>query len=336
MDLPPKDPKEINNRIEIVDFFIKESATLKDVINLLKEIGDLDRMAGKISTLKISPRELNKFKDSLASSLKNLLSKSKSNKIILELYNNYYDCSQLIEKLMINLNEDAPVLLSKGNVIKSGVDNELDSYRDLATSSERILDEIKEREISRTGISSLKISYNNVFGYYLEVRNTHKDKVPADWIRKQTLVNAERYITEELKELEAKIINAKEKISILESDIYYKLINSISSSLNHIQANSNIVSIIDCLSCFAIISTNNNYHKPIVNDDYILDVQKGRHPVIETTFESINLYIPNNVLLNNINQQVLMITGPNMSKVRYFKTNSINYTYGTNRLLCSC
>ncbi len=312
---PLKDPKEINNRIEIVDFFIKESAILKDVINLLKGIGDLDRMVGKISTLKISPRELNKFKDSLisTSSLNNLLSKSKSSKIILELFNDYYDCSQLIEKLMVNLNEDAPVLLSKGNVIKSGVNNELDSYRDLATSSERILDEIKEREISRTGISSLKISYNNVFGYYLEVRNTHKDKVPVDWIRKQTLVNAERYITEELKDLEAKIINAKEKISILESDIYYKLINSILSSLNHIQANSNIVSIIDCLSCFAIISTNNNYHKPIVNDDYILDIQKGRHPVIETTFESINQYIPNNLLLSNKNQQVLMITGPNMS-----------------------
>ena len=312
---PLKDPKEINNRIEIVDFFIKESATLKDVINLLKGIGDLDRMVGKISTLKISPRELNKFKDSLVStsSLNNLLSKSKSSKIILELFNNYYDCSQLIEKLMINLNEDAPVLLSKGNVIKSGINNELDSYRELATSSERILDEIKEREISRTGISSLKISYNNVFGYYLEVRNTHKDKVPVDWVRKQTLVNAERYITEELKDLEAKIINAKEKISILESDIYYKLINSILSFLNHIQANSNIVSIIDCLSCFAIISTNNNYHKPIVNDDYVLDIQKGRHPVIETTFESINQYIPNNVLLNNTNQQVLMITGPNMS-----------------------
>ena len=211
------------------------------------------------------------------------------------------------------MEEEAPVILSKGVTIKEGISAELDSYRKLAISSENVLEEIRERESRKTGIPSLKISYNNVFGYYLEVRNTHKDKVPVEWIRKQTLVSAERYITEELKELESKIINAKEQISHLESSIYYKLIESIIPYIPQIQSNANIVSMLDCLTCFSFIAIQRKYNKPFINEDYKLDIKDGRHPVIESTFENSSDYIPNTVYLDNSSQQIIMLTGPNMS-----------------------
>ena len=197
--------------------------------------------------------------------------------------------------------------------MSSGVSEELDSYRKLALSSEKVLDQIKNREIDNTGISSLKIAYNNVFGYYLEVRNTHKDKVPDNWIRKQTLVSAERYITEELKDLEFEIINAKSKIQELESDLYYDLVNSISFSISQIQKNAFLIAQIDCLSCFSVVSSNNNYSKPIVNDSFRIEIKNGRHPVIESVFESAQEYIPNDIFLDDKKQQIIMITGPNMS-----------------------
>jgi DNA mismatch repair protein MutS len=189
----------------------------------------------------------------------------------------------------------------------------LDSYRQLAISSEKILEDIRQREIKRTSIPSLKISYNNVFGYYLEVRNTHKHKVPADWIRKQTLVSAERYITEELKELEVKIINAKEHIHLLEAKIYHNLVSSILPSITKIQSKSELIAKLDCLTSFASTALNYNYTKPIVKQDYKIDIKQGRHPVIESQLENKNDYIPNDIYLDDTSQQLIMITGPNMS-----------------------
>ena len=312
---PLKNIDNIQARINVVDFFIKKEDTLNEVINVLKDIGDVERMLAKISTLRISPRELNKFKESLILSdiIKNCIFKKTQSKDILKLFNQYNNLQSLINDLNNHIHPDAPVLLSKGNVINYGVNKELDSYRELATSAEKILDDIKTREIERTGIPSLKISYNNVFGYYLEVRNTHKDKVPVEWIRKQTLVNAERYITEELKELEVQIITAKDNIQHLESEIYHNLVSSIIPSIPNVQHNASILSRIDCLTSFSFIAIQNNYNKPNINESYKIDIKEGRHPVIESQLEHNSDYIPNDVYLDNSQQQLIMITGPNMS-----------------------
>ncbi len=313
--LPLKSVEQITNRINVVEFFYQNEDTLIEARTFLKNIGDLERMLSKISTLRISPRELNKFKESLlfAHQLKSFLIKKTDSTTILDLLNEYNEFHLLIEKLDIELNSEAPVLLSKGNVINDGIHQELDSYRELARSSEQILDNIKEREIERTGIPSLKISYNNVFGYYLEVRNTHKDKVPEEWIRKQTLVNAERYITEELKELEIKILNAKDKIQSIETELYYELVSSIIPSMAQLQNNIDIIARMDSLISFSHISVKNNYYKPIVNESYSIDIKNGRHPVIESQLENKGDYIANSIYLDNATQQIIMITGPNMS-----------------------
>ena len=313
--LPLKNVSAISERINTVDFFYHKEELLKKVINCLKDIGDIERMLAKISTRRISPRELNKFKSSLilSNELYALLHQSSKSKIIKILFPDYHHHLELIELLNTNLNLDAPVLLSKGNVINIGINKELDAYRDLTISSEIILNKIQEREIENTGISSLKIAYNNVFGYYLEVRNTHKDKVPEEWIRKQTLVSAERYITQELKDLEVKIINAKSKIHDLETKIYYDLVDSIIPYISSVQHNASIVSKIDCLTCFATVSKLNEYCRPIINEGYKINIKDGRHPVIESQFENTNDYIPNDIHLDNKNQQIIMITGPNMS-----------------------
>ena len=312
---PLKNKEAITQRINIVELFVKKENLLFNGISILKNIGDIERMISKVSTLRISPRELNKFKSSLLESknLQQLFTKKDQSILLRNLYDNYQDLTNLIQELDRNLEEDAPVILSKGVTIKEGVSAELDSYRRLAISSENVLEEIRERESRKTGIPSLKISYNNVFGYYLEVRNTHKDKVPVEWIRKQTLVSAERYITEELKELELKIINAKEQISHLESSIYYKLIESIIPYIPQIQSNTNIVSMLDCLTCFSSISIQRKYNKPLISEEYKIDIKDGRHPVIESTFENSSDYIPNTVYLDNSSQQIIMLTGPNMS-----------------------
>ena len=312
---PLKDLVEINNRLEFVDFFKKNNKILEDTINLLSEVGDVERMLSKIATLRISPRELNKFKESLIScnNLKELLVNNQAFSHLKDLFSDYTNSHKLIKTIDAQLHPDAPVQIVKGSVMQSGVCEELDSYRELALSSAKVLDKIKAREIENTGISSLKIAYNNVFGYYLEVRNTHKDKVPDNWVRKQTLVSAERYITEELKELEVEIINAKSKIQELESELYYDLVNTIIPSISHIQKNSFLVAQVDCLSCFSVIATNNNYSKPIVNDGFKIKIKNGRHPVIESVFESSQDYIPNDIYLDDQQQQVIMITGPNMS-----------------------
>ena len=312
---PLKNEEDIHSRLDIVDFFVQKNQVLTDSLTFLNGVGDIDRMVGKISTSRISPRELNKFKDSLmlANKLQDLLIQQDHSNIMVNLFHDYNQFEKLINTLNNSLHDDAPVLVSKGNVIKEGISLDLDEYRKLAISSEQILEDIKDREIERTGISSLKISYNNVFGYYLEVRNTHKDKVPEEWIRKQTLVNAERYITEELKELEVKIINAKEKIHVLESELYNELILSIIPDIPKVQYNSRIISTIDCLSCFASVSVERKYNKPIINDSYKIDIVNGRHPVIESSFSDPNEFIPNDICLDNGKEQLIMITGPNMS-----------------------
>ena len=222
-------------------------------------------------------------------------------------------CLEIKEKIEKELYPNPPALLSKGNVINVGVNSELDELRELATSGKEILQQILERESQATGIPSLKISFNNVFGYYLEVRNTHKDKVPEDWIRKQTLVSAERYITEELKEYESKILGAEEKISFLEQKLYQDLVLSLSKFITPIQLNAQLIAKLDCLYCFAFISKKYNYKKPIIDNGKALIIKGGRHPVIERQLKAGESYVPNNTQLDRNNQQIIMITGPNMS-----------------------
>ena len=313
---PLKDKELINHRINIVDFFFKKQDLSSTMRNDLKDIGDIERMLAKISTSRINPKELNKFKESLilSNNIKtSLYKKYQSNHHISNTFSQYNEYTDVISDIDTILDGDAPVLLSKGNIIKRGVNKDLDTYRELATSSESILKDIQIREIKRTQISSLKISYNNVFGYYLEVRNTHKDKVPEEWIRKQTLVNAERYITEELKELEVKIISAREKIQLLEFQIYQDLVSSLVPKIPFLQKNANIIARLDCLVSFSYTALKNNYYKPSFNDNYALEIKGSRHPVIESALEDSNEYIPNDIYLNNTNHQIMMITGPNMS-----------------------
>ena len=314
--LPLIEKEAINHRLNVVDFFLKKQDICLNIRTEVQNIGDIERMLAKISTERINPKELNKFKESLiiSNSIKNkLFKKDKPPLDLSNLFSQYNDPIDVIKNIDSILDESAPVLLSKGTVIKAGVNNDLDTYREIAMSSEKILEDIKFREIERTQISSLKISYNNVFGYYLEVRNTHKDKVPEDWIRKQTLVSAERYITEELKELEVKIISAREKIHLLESKIYQDLVSSLLSSISFLQINANIVARLDCLLSFSYTALKKKYHKPSLNDGYKLDIIDSRHPVIESQLENTNDYIPNDIYLDNKNQQIIMITGPNMS-----------------------
>jgi DNA mismatch repair protein MutS len=268
----------------------------------------------KVATSKISPRELVQLKFTLnsISPIKKTL-KSKSNKFIQKIENSLDDCDSLISLLDRRLDEDAPVSISKGSVIKSGFNSDLDELRNLSKSGKTHLDEILEKEKELTGISSLKISFNNVFGYYLEVRNIHKDKVPEQWIRKQTLVNAERYITEELKEYESKILSAEESILKLENQIFDELIQMVIPFIPLIKTNSNWIAIVDCLCGFADLALKMNYSMPSINNSNDLKIIEGRHPVIESQLTLENPYIPNDILLNNIKDQILIITGPNMS-----------------------
>ena len=302
---PLKNVEDINERLNIVDFFHHNRDMLHDSISYLKEIGDMERMLAKISTLRISPRELNRFKNSLIISgkLQNLLAKNKDVHVIKNLFSSYHDCTVILSILDSQLDDDAPVALSKGNTIKNGVNKDLDSYRELEISSEKILDKIKNREIENTGISSLKISYNNIFGYYLEVRNTHKDKVPENWIRKQTLVSAERYITQELKDLEVKIISAKENIHKLESEIYFQLVSSIVKYITPVQYNAHILAKIDCLVSFSLVSSQNKYCKPTINESFKIDIVGGRHPVIESQLKNSHDYVPNDLYLDTTMQK---------------------------------
>tara|TARA_R110002126_G_scaffold99202_3_gene230320 strand:+ start:26286 stop:28916 length:2631 start_codon:yes stop_codon:yes gene_type:complete len=312
--LPLKNIEDIKNRHELVKFFIDSDAFSKTVTYQIKQISDLERLISKVATGKASPREIVLLKDSLKAILpiKNDAEKSK-NTAVQNLGKQLHTCTDLITKISETLFDDAPVNINKGNAIATYVHQELDDLRAISTSGKRYLDDMLARETERTGISSLKISFNNVFGYYIEVRNTHKDKVPEDWIRKQTLVNAERYITEELKEYETKILGAEEKIAKLEQEIFSKLLQYIIQFVEVVQQNAQIIAKIDCLLSFSVLAIDNNYVRPIMDESTDLEIKNGRHPVIEKQIPIDQTYIANDVVLNRNQQQIIMITGPNMS-----------------------
>ena len=311
---PSIDIKEINIRHEIVSEIMKSYINNQDFIGEFKSIIDIERVVSKIGNLKVNPRELLNLKLSLEKVLliKKALSKS-TNKFLKNISKDLTNNSPVVKILDSYLNDEVPVNISKGGVIRKGINKDLDNYRDLLNNGKNYLNRILEREIKNTQIPSLKINFNNVFGYYLEVTNVHKDKVPESWIRKQTLVNAERYITEELKEYESKILNAEENIAILENKEYNNLIKKIIPHISGIQNNAAKVAYLDCLISFAETATLNDYTKPVVNKSYDFEVYDSRHPVIEHSLEETKSYIPNDIKLNRDNQQILMITGPNMS-----------------------
>jgi len=311
--LPLKNEKKISERHNIVQQILvndKLSAVLKEEIS---KIRDLERLISKVATLRINPRECARLKDALISlkPIKEIC--IASGKELQNLTNKIDLCDSIKERIEAELSDNPPILIHKGNVIKEGVNTELDELRSIQNSGKEYLDNMLEREIERTGISSLKISFNNVFGYYLEVRNRFKEKVPEDWTRKQTLVSAERYITEELKEYEHKILSAEGKISEIENRLFNELVQSISAHIKEIQVNAFVVSQLDCLLSFASIAKKNSYIKPSMNNSSDLVIKKGRHPVIEQQLEMGESYITNDVTLNREQQQIMMITGPNMS-----------------------
>ena len=311
---PLLDLKKLNFRHSSVDEIIKNKDLLLSLQSELRSLSDLERIIAKVVTFKISPRELVQLKESLikVKSIKDILSE----KSLINLFkiNSSLDCCESIIKLLEQtLNNEAPVNIKKGNVIKEYFNSELDELRSLSISGKDYLNKILEREKNNTGITSLKISFNNVFGYFIEVRNIHKDKVPEDWIRKQTLVNAERYITSELKDYEAKILGAEEKISILESKLFEELIIKLIKNVEVIQNNSFWLANLDCLVGFANLALKANYTKPTLNNSKDLEIIKGRHPVIESQLSQESPYIPNDLKLCDQTNQILMITGPNMS-----------------------
>ena len=311
---PLLDINQLNFRHNTIEEILNTQNLLLNLESELKSFSDLERIMAKVVTYKITPRELIQLKLSLLKikPIKNLISLSSLknlNKINLSLSN----CDSIINLLEKTINDDAPVNIKKGNVIKEKYNSELDNLRNLSESGKNYLDEILEREKQLTGISSLKISFNNVFGYYIEVRNIHKDKVPNDWIRKQTLVNAERYITSELKDYESKILGAEEKIVLLEAKLFNELINELVKDIKLVQNNSFWIATLDCLTGFANLALKSNYSKPVLDNSKNLKIIMGRHPVIESQLSQENPYIPNDISLCDKKNQIMMITGPNMS-----------------------
>jgi DNA mismatch repair protein MutS len=312
--LPLKQLDLINERLEVVNYFGTHTTLQSDLILQFKEIGDLERLISKVAAGKINPRELVHLKRALnlIESIKGVTSACENHSLqkIAEQLN---PCLLMRDRLQNELNEEAPVLLNKGNVISKGVNAELDELRAIAFSGKDYLLQIQQREVERTGISSLKVSYNNVFGYYLEVTNVHKDKVPADWIRKQTLTTAERYITPELKIYEEKILGAEDKIAVLEQTLYEALVRDLIDYIIPIQLNASLISRLDCLLSFAKLAKDNQYVRPTLTNEFAINIVDGRHPVIEKQLPIGTDYVSNSVYLDNDTQQVMMITGPNMS-----------------------
>jgi DNA mismatch repair protein MutS len=312
--LPLKQLDLINERLEVVNYFGTHTSLQNDLIAQFKEIGDLERLISKVAAGKINPRELVQLKRALnlIESIKAVTSACENHSLqkIAEQLN---PCLLMRDRLQNELNEEAPVLLNKGNVISKGVNAELDELRAIAFSGKDYLLQIQQREVERTGISSLKVSYNNVFGYYLEVTNVHKDKVPTDWIRKQTLTTAERYITPELKVYEEKILGAEDKIAVLEQTLYEALVRDLIDYIIPIQLNASLISRLDCLLSFAKLARDNQYVRPTLTNEFAINIVDGRHPVIEKQLPIGTDYVSNSVYLDNDTQQVMMITGPNMS-----------------------
>jgi DNA mismatch repair protein MutS len=312
--LPLKELKTIEQRQEGVAGLLASSSLLDQVSDLLKPIGDVERMISKVAAGRINPRELNALKKALQQipEIKTLLSASTSPSLS-GLAASLDSCTELVEKIDTILREDPPVLMHQGGMIKSGYLAELDELHGLSSSGKNFLADIQKREIERTGISSLKVSFNKVFGYYLEVTNAHKDRVPPEWIRKQTLVNAERYITEELKVYEEKILSAEDKISVIEFRLFQELVQSALSYITHIQQNALGIATLDVLASFATVAKKNNYVRPALNETEIIDIKGGRHPVIEKQLPAGENYVPNDIYLDDKTQQIMMITGPNMA-----------------------
>jgi DNA mismatch repair protein MutS len=312
--LPLKDIHKIRGRHEVVSYLKENLEILQKIQYQIKQISDLERLISKVATGKISPREVVYLKESLDAiiPIKTIALESKQEAVRV-IGDSLHSCDLLREKIKTTLNQDAPVAIAKGNAIANGVHVELDELRNIAFSGKEYLEGIEKRESELTGISSLKISFNNVFGYYIEVRNTHKDKVPAEWIRKQTLVNAERYITEELKEYETKILGAEEKIHQIESQLFEQLVSWIATYIKQVQLNANLIGQLDCLISFAQLAIENDYVCPILDETFELEITNGRHPVIEKQLPVGIPYVPNDVFLDRESQQLIMITGPNMS-----------------------
>ncbi len=314
MVLPLKEVEVINARLDVVEAFQKKSACRETIEEHLDGLGDLERLISKVSVGRVNPRELFQLRKALdvVNPVQEALQKSKS-EILAGLADQLENCDFIREEITRVLKQDPPMLTHQGGFINDGVDEELDELRKIAFSGKDYLIQIQQREAEATGINSLKIAYNKVFGYYLEVSNTHKDKVPSEWIRKQTLTNAERYITEELKVYEEKILNAEGSLVVIEQRIFQELVQNVSDYLQQIQTNSRALAKIDVLSSFAKIADVNNYSKPDVNDSKVLDIKDGRHPVIEQNLALGESYVPNDVFLDNEEQQIIIITGPNMA-----------------------
>ena len=312
--LPLKNINAINERLNAVTFLVSDENKRIDFISFLKEIGDLERLISKVAALRVSPRELVHLKKSLViiSKLKTQI-KTSNNSTLQSVAEQLNPCDIICERLQNELNEDAPISVLKGNVFNKGINVELDELRNIAFNGKDYLLQIQKREIEKTGITSLKVAFNSVFGYYLEVTHLHKDKVPQDWIRKQTLTNAERYITPELKTYEEKILGAEEKIMSIEQKLFEKLVNDISEYIAPIQLNANLLAKLDVLCGFATLSIENNYNCPKINEGFAIEIKEGRHPVIEKQLPIGINYVSNSVYLDNDNTQIMMITGPNMS-----------------------
>jgi DNA mismatch repair protein MutS len=314
MALPLKDLKPIEERLNIVEYFYRNPEQKTAFLQQIQQIGDLERIISKVAANRISPREVVQLKRALdaINIIKGLCISTQENSLK-KIFEQLNPCTTVRDKIETFIVNEPPTLIIKGGVIAKGVNKELDELREIAFSGKDYLLKIQQREMERTGIPSLKVSFNNVFGYYLEVTNTHKSKVPEDWMRKQTLVNSERYITEELKQYEEKILGAEEKILVLEQKLFNDLVLELSDYVTPIQLNANLIARLDCLISFAVLAHENNYVKPEINESRILEVKQGRHPVIEKQLPLGETYVPNDVVLDPDSQQIIIITGPNMS-----------------------
>ena len=314
ISLPLKNKEQIQARYEVVDYFYKNRDVIAKFQDAIRQVGDLERLISKVSLARVNPRELLQVARALEQiEVIRELCKESDNAAVKNFAEQLNPCESIRERIKKEIKVDAPAVTSKGNFIADGVNAELDDLRNLSRSGKDYLINIQRREVEATGISSLKIGFNNVFGYYLEVTNTHKDKVPAEWIRKQTLANAERYITEELKEYEQKILGAEERIQVIEEQVYSELIAATAEFVAPIQLDAALVAKIDCLVNFGFIALNNNYVMPTVDESYVIDIKDGRHPVIEQMMPVGEEYISNDVYLDREKQQIIIITGPNMS-----------------------
>ncbi len=311
---PLKDEKPINQRLDIVEYFFREPDFRECIDEQLHHIGDLERIISKVATGRVSPREMVQMKVALQAiePIKNACLQA-ANEALQRVGERLNVCEQLRDRIAHEIQNDPPQLVAKGGVIRDGVNSELDELRHIAYSGKDYLLQIQEREAQETGIASLKIGYNNVFGYYLEVRNTYKDKVPQEWVRKQTLAQAERYITQELKEYEEKILGAEDKILSLEQRLFTELVVAAQEFIPQIQQNASVIAHIDCLLSAAKTAEENHYVRPVIDSSDVIDIKQGRHPVIETQLPLGERYIPNDILLDQERQQIIVITGPNMA-----------------------